>query len=43
MGMVETGNDAGFVQVCLDILGLRDSLGAWDLDRNRAVKLLIKG
>ena len=25
MGMVETGNDAGFLQVSLDILGLRDT------------------
>ena len=43
MGMVETRNDSRFGQVCLDILRARDSLGAWDLDRNRSVKLLIEG
>ena len=42
MGMVETGNDTGFVQVRLDIRGLRHALGARDFDRNRAVELLIK-
>ncbi len=41
MGMVETRNDAGFVQVSLDILRARDSLGAGDFDRNRAVKLVV--
>ena len=43
MGMVQTGEDAGFVQVCLDILGLRDSLGAGNFDRNPAVEVLIMG
>ena len=43
MGMVEIRNDSGFGQIGLDIFGARDSLGAWDLDRNRSVKLLIKG
>ena len=31
VGMVEAGDDAGFVQVCLDILGARHSLGSRDL------------
>ena len=43
VGMVEVRNDSGFGQVSLDIFRARNSLGAWDLDRNRSVKLLIKG
>ena len=43
MGMVEVGDDAGFGQVCLDILGPRDSFGAGNLDRNGAVELLVIG
>jgi len=43
VGMVQFGEDAGFVQVSLDILGLGDSFGAGNFDRNRAIKFLIKG
>jgi hypothetical protein len=43
MGMVEAGEDTGFIQVSLDVLGLGDTLGAWHFDRNRAVEIIIKG
>jgi len=43
MGMIKAGKDTGFVEICLVILGLCDSLGAWHLDRNRAVEVFIVG
>ena len=41
--MIETGKDAGFIQVCFDILGPGDPLGARDLHRHQTVKLFVKG
>jgi len=41
--MVQTGEDAGFIQECLDILGLRDSFGAGNFDRNSTVEIIIMG
>ena len=43
LGMVQTGEDASFVQVCLHILGLRVSFGAGNFDRNGAVEIIITG
>ncbi len=43
MGMVETGKDAGFVQVRLNVLGLRDSIGAGNFDGNRTVEIIVVG
>jgi hypothetical protein len=42
MRVVKAGEDTGFVQVSLDILGLRNSLGAWDFDGNGAVEIIIE-
>ena len=42
VGMIKARNDAGFIQVCLDIFRARDSLGSWDFDRNRAIKIVIE-
>ncbi len=43
MGMVEVRNDAGFLQVCLDILGATHSISSRDLDGNRAVQVFVVG
>ena len=43
MGMVEAGNDAGFVQVCLNVLGMRDSIWAGNFDRNGSVEIIVVG
>ncbi len=43
MGVVEAGEDAGFVEVCVDILGLRDSIWAGNFDRNRPVEVIVVG
>ncbi len=43
VGMVKIGNDAGFGEVCLDKLRLRDSLPARDFDRNPPPELLVNG
>src|SRR5262245_15975485 len=43
VGMVEAGEDAGFVQERLNILGLRDPLWAWDFDRDGAIEIVIEG
>ena len=43
MGMVQTGEDSGFVQVRLDILGLGDSFGSGHFDGDRAVEIVIIG
>ncbi len=42
VGMVEIGEDAGFVQVLLDILGPRDPLLEGHLDGDGSIKLIIK-
>ena len=41
--MIEARKDAGFLQVCLEILRARDSLWPWDFDRNRAVEIFVVG
>jgi hypothetical protein len=41
--MVEAGEDAGFVQVRLNVFGLGDPLRARDFDRDGAVEIVIKG
>ena len=41
MGMVEAGEDASFVQVSVDILGPRDSLGRGNFDRDGAVQIVV--
>jgi hypothetical protein len=42
MRMVEAGEDAGFVQVRLNILGLGNPLWARDFDRDGAVEIVIE-
>ena len=43
VGMVQAGEDAGFVQVRLDILGVGDSFGVRHLDRDGAVEVVVVG
>ena len=43
VGMVEVRNDSGLGQVSFDIFRARDSLGAWDFDRNRSVEVFVVG
>jgi len=39
--MIEIRNDSSFGQISLDIFRARDSLWAWDLDRNRSVEVFV--
>jgi hypothetical protein len=41
--MVETGEDAGFVQVRLNIIGLGDPFWSGDFDRNGSIEIVIEG
>ena len=41
--MVQPGEDAGFVQIRLHILGARDAFGVRHLDRHRAVEVIVVG
>jgi hypothetical protein len=41
MGMVEVGEDTGFREKCFDRLGLGDSLGAGNFDRNGPMEIVI--
>jgi hypothetical protein len=43
MRMVEAGDDAGFIQVSLNIFGLSYPFWSGNFDRNGAVKIIIKG
>jgi hypothetical protein len=43
MGVIEAREDAGFVQVRLNVLGLRDPLRAGDFDRDGSVEVVIEG
>jgi hypothetical protein len=43
MRMVEAGEDTGFVQVSLDVLGVGDPLRARDFDRDGAIEVVIEG
>jgi hypothetical protein len=39
--MIEAGQDAGFLQVGLDIFGLGNPLWSWDFDGNGTIKVLV--
>ena len=41
VGMVQFGEDAGFVQKRLDILGVGDSFRVWHLDGNWSVEVVV--
>ena len=41
MGMVQLGEDPGFDQKRLDILGASDSFRVWHLDGDRAVEVIV--
>ena len=41
MGMVQLGEDSGFNEKRLDILGANDSFGVWHLDGDRAVEVIV--
>src|SRR3954454_9824493 len=41
MGMVQPGEDAGFVQIRLHIVSLRDAFAVRNLDGDRAIEVII--